>query len=154
MHFKHFSIEEREIIQRMRWEKRSLRDIAGTLKRSSSSVSREVKKNFPKEHRVYTPRLAHERALAKRTRRGREEHLKNERIRSYVTTHLERRWSPEQISGSIKEDLNESISHEAIYRYIYDRVSNGSNETKTGCEDLRPCLRRRRRIRMPRGARK
>ncbi|MCE9643626.1 IS30 family transposase [Candidatus Parcubacteria bacterium] len=154
MHFKHFSIEEREIIQTMRWEKKSLREIARVLRRSSSSVSREVRKNFPKGHRIYTPRLANERALSKRTRRGREEHLKNERIRSYVVTHLKRRWSPEQISGSITGDLNESISHEAIYQFIYDTVSGGSNLPKTGMEDLRPCLRRRRRIRQPRGTRK
>lgn len=154
MNYKHFSIEEREIIQRMRWEKKSLRDIAKALKRSPSSVSREVRKNFPKEHKVYTPRLAHARALVNRTNRGREEHLKNERIRSYVITHLKRRWSPEQISGSIKADLNETVSHEAIYRYIYDRVAKGTNNVKTGMEDLRPYLRRRRRMRQPRGARK
>jgi IS30 family transposase len=154
MNYKHFSIEEREIIQTMRWEKRSLRDISRTLKRSPSSVSREVRKNFPKEHRVYTPRVAHARALEYRKHRGREERLKNERIRSYVVTHLKRRWSPEQISACIKLDLNESISHEAIYRYIYSRVGGGSNLTRTGLEDLRPCLRRRRRIRQPHGARK
>lgn len=154
MNFKHFSIEEREIIQTMRWERRTLREIAGALKRSPSSISREVRKNKPLGRNQYTPRLAHERALMKRTRRGREEHLKNDRIRSYVVTHLKRRWSPEQISHSIKQDLNECISHEAIYRFIYDRVSHGSNLIKPGLEDLRPCLRRRRRIRMARGARK
>ncbi|MCX6716152.1 MAG: IS30 family transposase [Candidatus Taylorbacteria bacterium] len=154
MNYKHFTIEEREIIQAMRWRGVSLREISRMLKRSSSSVSREVKKNFTEEKKVYTPRLAHKRALFKRTRRGREEHLKNDRIRSYVITHLERRWSPEQISNSIKQDLNECISHEAIYRFIYDRVASGSNITKTGVEDLRPYLRRRRRIRMVRGARK
>ena len=49
-------------------------------------------------------------------------------------------------------DIGETISHEAIYRFIYAQIKNGY--PKKGCEDLRPCLRRRRKIRLPRGARK
>lgn len=71
MKYKHFNIEEREKIQELFWQKKSVRYIAEVLNRSPSSISRELKRNFPKEHKVYTPRLAHERALYKRTRRGR-----------------------------------------------------------------------------------
>jgi len=154
MKYQHFSIEEREKLQTLRWQRVSLRGIANELHRSPSSISRELRRNFPKENKVYTPRLAHERALEKRKCRGRKERLKNERILSYVILHLKKKWSPEQISGRIRRDLGEHISHEAIYRFIYSRVSNGSNLAKTGLEDLRPYLRRRRRIRLPHGARK
>ena len=154
MRYKHFSIEEREKLQTLWWQRVSLRTIAKGLNRSVSSVSRELKRNFPQEHKVYTPRLAHERALVKRKCRGRKDRLKNETIRSYVVSHLKQKWSPEQISGRIKLDLNANISHEAIYQFIYSRVRNGSNLTKPGLEDLRPYLRRRRRIRLPHGARK
>jgi len=78
MHYRHFSIEDREIIQEMLWEQRSVRAIARRLKRSPSSVSREIRKNIPITRRQYTPRLAHERALEHRTHRGRTERLKNE----------------------------------------------------------------------------
>ncbi|MEK7651164.1 MAG: helix-turn-helix domain-containing protein [Patescibacteria group bacterium] len=61
MSYQHFSIEEREIIQVMRWKRESVRSIAFVLNRSPSSVSRELQRNFPGERRVYTPRLAHER---------------------------------------------------------------------------------------------
>ena len=80
MNYKHFSIEERELLQRRFWEKKSLRLIAKELKRSPSSVSREITKNQPL-HRHYFPRLANERALAKRRERGRKLRLKNQTIR-------------------------------------------------------------------------
>jgi IS30 family transposase len=117
MRYKHLSIEERERIQYSLWEKKSVRDIAEDLGRSSSSVSREIKRNLDSlGRRMYVPRTAHQRALKKRSSRGREKRLKNEAIRQYVVSHLELRWSPEQISHKIEEDLpDSSISHEAIY---------------------------------------
>ncbi|MCL5781872.1 MAG: IS30 family transposase [Patescibacteria group bacterium] len=103
----------------------------------------------------YGPRIAHIRALKHRKRRGREERLKNDFIRTYVVTHLKRRWSPEEISNRLREDHHEHISHEAIYRFIYHQIHReGSGWIKPGCEDLRPYLRRRKRVRVPHGARK
>ena len=114
MQYKHFSIEEREIIQTMWWQRLSMRSIAKALNRSPASVSRELRRNFPLEHNVYTPRMAHERALACRKNRGRKDRLKNDRIRTYVTSHLKLGWSPEQISGRMKKDHIGTISHESI----------------------------------------
>jgi IS30 family transposase len=154
MEYQHFSIEERETIQAMWWRRESVRSIALALNRSPSSVLRELKRNFPLGHRVYTPRLAHEKALVKRRCRGRTERLKNDAIRSYVIAHLQERWSPEQIAGRIRIDLRECISHEAIYQYIYSQISKGTGEAKTGCLDLRPYLRRRKKGRSPKGMRR
>jgi len=154
MNYKHFTIEEREKIQELLWHKASIRSIAKALRRSPASVSREIRRNKPPERNVYAPRKAHQRALEYRKRRGRNERLKNDRIRTYVIAHLKRRWSPEQIAGRLRFDLGEHISHEAIYQFIYRQVRTGTNLTKSGCEDLRPYLRRRRRIRLPHGARR
>lgn len=151
MKFQHFSIEEREKLQLMHWERRSIRKMALELGRSPSSVSRELRRNFPPERKVYTPRMAEERALAKRKCRGRKDRLKNEEIRSYVIKHLKMHWSPEQISGRMKKEKIGSISHEAIYQFIYAHISYG--KPKIG-EDLRPYLRRARKLRQPHGARK
>lgn len=152
MHYTHFSVEEREKLQRLWWERRSVRFIAGAFNRSPSSVSRELRRNFPPERQVYTPRLAHERAMKKRHSRGREERLKNERIRTYVIVHLKERWSPEQIAGRLKRDGIGSVSPEAVYQFIYAQLSSG--KPKKGCEDLRPYLRRKRKRRVPHGARR
>lgn len=154
MKYKHLSIEEREKIQELLWQKVSLRTIAKTIGRNVTSVSREIQRNKPPEVNRYGPRIAHQRALDGRRRRGRKKRLKNDRIRDYVVSKLKKRWSPEQISGRMKKDIGENISHEAIYQYIYSRVRKGSNLVKPDMEDLRPYLRRRRRIRQPIGARK
>ena len=155
MQYRHFSIEEREFIQRSLWEKKSVRSIARELERSPASVSREIRKNKPTRYNHYTPRLAHERALKKRQSRGREERLKNESVREYVVSHLRRRWSPEQIAGRITLDLGETISYEAIYQFVYAQVyRSGWGELKPGKEDLRPYLRRRRKRRLKKGSRR
>lgn len=155
MNYKHFSIEEREKIQEFLWHKKSIRCIAEYLNRSPSSVSREVQRNYPKERERYTPRLANERALYKRTQRGREERLKTDEIRTYVVSCLKLGYSPEQIAGTIKQEKIGSISHEAIYQYIYHQIyRDGHGYLKPNKEDLRPYLRRKKKRRTHHGLRK
>lgn len=155
MAYKHFSVEERERLQLMRWERRSLRYMAKALDRSPSSVSRELRRNFPPEHKVYSPRIAHERALQKRKSRGRADRLKNELVRNYVRTHIKDGWSPEQIAGRLSVDCpGQVISHEAIYQYVYAQVyRNGCGYVRPGHEDLRPYLKRRHKRRGQKGMR-
>ncbi len=99
MKYKHFTVEEREKIQEMLWQKASIRTIAIALGRSPSSVSREIKKNVDSLGKRYTPRAAHGRALKRRKTRGREDRLKNNTVRGYVIKHLkDDGWSPEHIS--------------------------------------------------------
>jgi len=155
MIYKHFSVEEREKLQEGVWRGKSIRAIAGELGRSPASVSRELRRNCSPEKLLYRPRQAHERALAKRKSRGRHERLKNERVRMFVTAQLKRRRSPEQIAGIIKRETGETISHEAVYQFVYAQVHReGYGWVRPGCEDLRPCLRRRRKRRVPHGARR
>jgi IS30 family transposase len=154
MTYQQISIEEREKIQEMLWAKASLRAIARTLKRSPSSVSREIERNRPPERNHYAPRLAHARAMEHRKQRGREERLKNDALREYVVSHLKLGWSPEQIAATAKDAVGASISHEAIYQFVYARVSKASNLMYRHQEDLRPYLARRRRARMHKGQRK
>ena len=74
MKYTHFTVEERERIQEMLWQKASTRAIASALNRSPSSISREINRNLDTiGRRRYTPRTAHERALKKRKIRGRED---------------------------------------------------------------------------------
>ena len=154
MHYKHLTIRDRETIQLMLWEKKSIRSIAEKINRPSSTVSREIKRNMDSIGR-YNPRTAHQRALEKRKSRGRKDRLKNERIRHYVITHLKKKWSPEQIAGRMQSDINQTISHEAIYQYIYNQIHrNGYGLLKPNCEDLRIYLRRKRKRRVPKGARR
>jgi len=152
MKYKHLSILEREKIQELLWQKKSIRSIAEVLHRSVSSIAREIKKNIPL-HYQYTPRLANERALKKRKCRGRKLRLKSYFIRRYVVNHLRQGYSPEQIAGRLTlEYPKEKISHEAIYQYIYYRIQ--SDYIKKGNIDLRVYLKRRHKRRETKGMRK
>jgi len=158
MNYNHFTVEEREKIQEMLWQKTSIRNIAGALNRSPSSVSREIGRNKDVlGRRFYIPRTANERALDKRKSRGRKDRLKNSIVRDYVIERLkDNGWSPEQIAGRITEELpGQSISYEAIYQYIYAQVyRNGWGVLKPGREDLRGYLKRRHKRRRIKGLRK
>lgn len=149
MQYKHLSIEEREIIQRMLWEKRSIRSIAKAVGRSVSSISREIRRNRPPHINRYTPRLAHARAVKKRSSRGKPKLESNHALGVYVSDHLKLGWSPEQIAA-----VHGGISHEAIYQHVYRQVHRqGYGYLKPQCEDLRPYLARRRKRRIKKGAR-
>ena len=154
MKYLHFSVEEREKIQQGLWEKKSYRAIARELGRSPSSVSREIRRNLPPHRFLYAPRLAHERAILHRTRRGREERLKNGNLLGYVVSHLKLGWSPEQIAATTNDAIGINISHEAIYQFVYARVSKASGLLYACQEDLRPYLARHRKRRMKKGLRK
>lgn len=149
MKYHHLSIEEREKIQELLWQKKSIRHIAEELGRSPSSIAREIRKNNPQQRKRYTPRLAHERALHKRSSRGAPKLEKDPELCHYVTHHLKLGWSPEQIAA-----IRSDISHEAIYQHVYRQIyRNGHGYLRPNGEDLRPYLPRRRRRRMPKGHR-
>ena len=151
MTYNHFSVEEREKLQEMLWRKASIRSIAGALRRSPSSVSREIRRNKPSKRNLYTPRVAHERALSYRTRRGKRKLEKDKILHAHVVSRLKLGWSPEQIAST----SDRLISHEAIYQYIYAQIyQEGYGYLKPGREDLRPYLARRRKRRMGKGLRK
>ena len=155
MNYQHLSIEEREIIQLMLWQKQSVRDMAKELNRSPSSISREINKSRRSDgKRFYIPRAAHERAIQNRSIRGERRLVKNERLRDYVIKHLKLGWSPEQIAAKAEEVTDAKISHEAIYQYIYSQVHrNGYGYIRPGCEDLRQYLARRKKRRVRKGLR-
>lgn len=155
MKYQHLTVEEREEIQLGLLQKESLRTIAKRLGRSHCSLVRELARNSSPVVEKYTPRLAEGRAQAKRKSRGRKDRLKNETVRQYVVEKLKIGWSPEQISGTIEAAKGESVSHEAIYQYVYAQVYRGGNGLmKPGKEDLRLYLARRHKKRAKKGMRK
>ncbi len=145
--YQQLSIEEREKIQLGRWDRKSIRTIAEELSRSPSSISRELNRNFPQEHKVYTPRLAQARAATTIMLRGKRPRLKDPFIRRYVVTKLKKDFSPEQISGRLTDEHPEySISPEAIYQFIYAQYRRDGFGECIGL-DLRKYLKRRHKVR-------
>ena len=108
---------------------------------------------------MYTPRLAHARALDNRSSRGDSKLNQNTPLREYVVAKLKIDWSPEQISIRLPleypSDTSMRISYEAMYQYIYAQIHrSGHGKVKPGHEDLRPHLPRRHTRRMAKGFRK
>lgn len=155
MKYKQLTIEEREKIQELLWQKMSVRDIAKALGRNVSSISREIKRNQTEQLNLYRPRLAHDKALERRTHRGGRKLDRNHQLLKYVKAQLKLGWSPEQIAAKSYELASVSVSYEAIYQYIYAQVHRGGRGyVKPGQQDLRPYLARRHRRRMKQGFRK
>ena len=148
-HYQQLTIEEREKIQSGLWEGRSLRDIARSLGRNPSTLSRELHRNIKGEKRRYMPRLADERAHERIRERGKRERLKHPYIREYVMQKLKEDYSPEQIAGTLPmEHPEQSISPEAIYQYVYAQYQRNGWGKCVG-EDLRMYLKRKHKVRKP-----
>lgn len=119
--YKRLSIEERDRIAIWRGEGRSIRAIASQLGRDPSTVSRELRRNARGERgEDYLPHLAQWAAEWRMSHRHRRPRLKAPALRDYVRRKLRQGWSPEQIAGWLPNDeLDLTISHEAIYQWIY-----------------------------------
>jgi IS30 family transposase len=123
--YKQLSLEERDRITEMTWAGSSITEIAKELGRAKSTISREVLRNSSPAYKLYLSHRAHERAVLRRKETNTRHRLKNEEIVNYVHCKLKLGWSPEQIAGRIDiEHPHLSISHEAIYQYIYDQKTN------------------------------
>jgi len=127
--FTHLTPEERDEIAIMRAQGQSLNDIAQKLQRPKSTISRELQRNRSPVYNVYLPHRAQQRAMERKSSAHQRPRLKNRKIRQYVTRKLKQGWSPEQIAGRLPtEHPLLSISHEAIYQYLYDtRVRQDEN---------------------------
>lgn len=119
------SLVEREQLYGMLKEQKSLRAIAKELRRSHTSLSRELKRNikYGKEYfkNEYLPCKAQQLAAKRAAKQRYKAPLKNPKTFVYVRKHLrEDGWSPEVIAGRLRLDYPElSICHETIYQYIY-----------------------------------
>jgi IS30 family transposase len=118
--YNHLSLVEREHLAQLYWEGKSLGEISKALGRNKSTVSRELKRNSSLEYKRYTPCRAQTRSDERKHLANTHQRLKNDLIRQYLVENLALGWSPELIAGRLKLDHPESsISHEAIYQYIY-----------------------------------
>ena len=115
------SLEEREEISRGLAAGRSMREIAIRLRRSPSTVCREVNANGGSAK--YRALDADRRASRQALRPKRAKLSQCRRLRGAVERKLEARWSPEQISSwlaeTYPEDPEMQVSHETIYQSLF-----------------------------------
>lgn len=144
--------EERYELARLIDENHSMREVARHLRRSPSTISRELHRNRDPRTGRYLPEKAH-RLAWERQRRPKESKIATDPLlKKTVQTMLGRRLSPDQVSGRLKvlypDNDRMRISHESIYRsiYVYPRGELARELTAT--------LRSGRTVRRPRGQRK
>ena len=126
--YKQLTLVEREKLYGMQKEGKSLRSIAKKLRRSHSSLSRELRRNirYGNEyfHNTYLPCKAQKLAEKRVKKQRSKAPLKNPGTFLYVRKKLRKRWSPETIAGRLSIDHpGLSICHETIYQYIYAKRS-------------------------------
>ena len=122
MSYTQLTQEERAQIYVLRQQGFSVRKIAKILHRSPSTISRELRRN--KGAKGYRPKQAQR--LADERRRNAHKHIRfTPDVKRMVIEKLELQWSPEQISGWLKENGFPSISHEAIYEFIRINAREG-----------------------------
>lgn len=122
--YRRLNIIEREEISRHLAYGNSIRGIAFAIRRSPSTVSREIKKTKVVHRKYY--RAFYGQQVAKNIRRKKRRRRKldqNEELRKIVFDYIYKKWSPEQIANRLKvmypNDMDMQISHESIYSYIY-----------------------------------
>lgn len=107
--------------------KQSLRNIAKIMRRDVAVLSREIKRNGSGQRIKYRADTAQRLCNLRRHKRHRGKMDKYPKLREYVEKRLLSDWSPEQIAGRLKEHppeelIGQSISHESIYYYIYEKA--------------------------------
>lgn len=144
-HYHHLSLEDRERITEMLWEEKTVSYIAAVMDRDKATISRELRRNASPIYQCYMPHRAQERARERKSQASQRPLLKNNQIRLYVVSQLKEDLSPELIAGRVRTDYpGLSISHEAIYQYIYHPQTSNRIE-------LIDCLRRAHRKRRKKG---
>ena len=126
--YSQLELTERIEIYRLHAGGKSLRAIAAVLRRSASTISRELRRNA-KPTKVWRDGYEPVRAqrLAERRRRwdGRFKLMRQPDLCALVRDRLAMGWSPEQIAGRLtREQASARISHESIYRFIYHRSAS------------------------------
>jgi IS30 family transposase len=115
------TLVEREEISRGLVAQQSIREIARTLGRAPSTVSREVRRNggYSRYRAVEADKCTWDRGR----RPKRCKLALNERLARLVAAKLKMNWSPEQIAGWLKaeypRDEHYHVSHETIYQSLF-----------------------------------
>ena len=160
--YKHLSCEERTMIQLSLEQGCTLREIACSVQRAPSSISRELHRNGwsnpatapkrpgrPPVAGGYRAPLAQQRASAlARTARRPSRLSQDGALWSHVERLLREQHSPEQIAGILRrmnpDDPSLHVSHETIYTALY-AMPRGALRS-----ELIACLRQARKSRRPR----
>ena len=120
--YTHLTQEVRYHIQTMRKQKFSLSDIAEGMGRNKGTISHELKRNTGQ--RGY--RYQHADRMTRQRHHDKPKAIKlDEELQQLITPLIKEKWSPEQVSGRLKQEGKKSVSHETIYRFLLTDKAGG-----------------------------
>ncbi len=128
MSYQHFSANERHTLMYLLFLRLSFREIARRLGRHHTTISREVRRNG-RRFNSYWDEFAHKQAMQRCKQPRHTSKRSNKKLLAYVMGKLQQDWSPQTITERLKIDHPRStklrISHEGIYRWIYEETAQG-----------------------------
>jgi IS30 family transposase len=126
MKYRQLTEAERTVIASMRAHRTSCAEIARHLDRHPSTISREVARNAAPHDGFYRVAKAVHKASARRRRSRKGTQFSPEQLR-HVERMLTRKFSPEQIAGTVWNEHRFAISFSTIYRHVRrDRKRGGT----------------------------
>lgn len=115
--YRRLTQKDRYQIEALVQSKISLREMAKIIGFSASTLSRELRRNRPRPK--YFATTAQSLSQKRRKFIGPAKKI-TDAFEDHVREHILMGWSPEQIACRLKEEQGLKISHESIYKYIYD----------------------------------
>jgi IS30 family transposase len=120
--YKQLTQEQRYQIEILNKAGREQKEIAQLLGVSSSTITRELKRNGGKQG--YCPNKAQKQA-DKRRKQAAKALKMTEKTILLIEEKICEDWSPEQVSGWLKKEYGISISHERIYQHVWTDKRQG-----------------------------
>ena len=120
--YKHLSECQRSQIDVLLKKECLQKEIAQAIGVCKSTISRELKRNSSRHG--YRAEQAHAKALHRRHHAAKHQRL-TKKLKILISDLLQKQWSPEQISHHLKKECDEAVSHETIYKFIYQNQKEG-----------------------------
>lgn len=130
MSYKHLTKSERYYIEQRKANNPaiSLRELGREMKRSHTTLSRELRRNLDQEFGFYSGIRAETLTINRKkvvNLLTRKMPKISKIVSNFLFEALQKRTSPEQICGRLKLKLGIRISHATLYRYIAEERKNG-----------------------------
>lgn len=121
--YHHLTYAQRSQITILKDRGESANKIAKALKVHHTTVTREVKRNS--ENSTYHQEKAQAKSEFRKSSHSKAKKKMKPELVAMIKQKLELQWSPVQISGFLKKRSIEEISHETIYKYIWEDKRHG-----------------------------
>lgn len=116
----HLTAKERDKISILHAKGISPAQIAKTIGRHRSTISRELERKTSVFYQdKYIGSQSHGNVQRKWNETHKRKRLNNHKMVEYIESKLKLGYSPEIISNKIEEDIGMSVSHEAVYQFVY-----------------------------------